>query len=382
MSAQLTNGVLHRLHQASALESATSPFATALPFSAALPLSPASPQADTPRFATLGHSNHCKSGLSQHAERSVNNFVGPSILGRSSHAEAPIQESAHQDGRYLDSSLYHASVVDTSSQFYADRLASAHTLMDLRGSAHPHVSSRGTHTADIGSPVRGALSSNPLGGAYASSSPYRSPAHAAAVSAVEQQLHRSLRDDSRLLSISRAVPSSPLIQTSGMSGCDRAPPRSPGPRLQPLQQLQSREQSPGRYAGDLYQKWSSPTHLVDTLQGTDSHWKSRQQTDALPAEPARHAHRSQLPHEPTALLRPLSQHMHPSPELDSLSQRLRQQKLAMGRQGLTSTSPAAEDTSRCSPGKVPYAPYMNVPARPALQPTYRQAERPNPSPSR
>jgi len=355
--------VFCRLRQSSALQSATSPFATALPFSAALPLSPgprpASPQADTPRFATLGKSNAKRSmlgGSSHHAERSsyaLEGSVNP--VGRSFQAHVSGRESAYQERPPVGASQYHVNTPGRSSHLHTEQLASSHTHTGLRESSQPHASLGGSDfpcAPEEGTVMHGALSGSPHRGALASGSPYRSPAHAAAVSAVEQQPHTSLHEGSGLFGTSRAVPNSP------------SPMR---------QSMYRHDVSPSRYgSSDAYQRWSSQTSQAEAHHYSDTRLSSRPH--------AVHALLPRPPAESDLLLRPVSQHMHPSPELDSLTQRLREQKLAMGKQRQGGVSPL-----RGQAGYTPtkgLAAYSGISSRPGQQQGYRQAGRPHPSPSR
>lgn len=350
-----------RLHQSSALQSATSPFATALPFSAALPLSPghrpASPQADTPRFATLGQANPRKSvyeSSSHDPHRSSHALEGSAVsYGTSSHALMP---SSYSDEPSASASQHHATTREGRALSHADHRASSHTHSGVRASMYPSASSAELSYPQAGSdasPMRRALSRSPRHGAVASSSPYRSPAHAAAVSAVEQHLHTSLHAGSGPFGSSRAGPNSPALLPQPSHG---------------------RELSPGRYDGELYQRWTGQTSSpADPRQHSDMHVNTRH---------AMHAVRTQHGSSagPESLLRPESQYLHPSPELDSLSQRLREQKLAMSRQGQTGISPL-EPEAGYSPGKG-YSAYKHAASRIGVQHIHQEGGRTNLSPSR
>ena len=316
-----------RLHQSSALQSATSPFATALPFSAALPLSPgprpASPQVDTPRFATLSQTNPRKSMLGE-----------PSHHPRgSAYAEEGSASSYGRSGQTAEHAAelaYRGKPSVSASQHHADRLASSHTSAGVHGpSWHPASPGGSAYppAADAISPMRMRHSSSPYKGGLSSSSPYRSPAHAAAVSAVEQQLHTSLHEGSGLFASGRAVTSN-LAPTS--------------------QPLRSRDVFPSRHDREGYHRWNQQASSPTGAQHPDIHLNARQ--PAVPAAPLQHARMAQPSSEPESLLRPPSQFLHPSPQLDSLSQRLREQKLAMGRQGQAGISPLGARPAY-SPGK-------------------------------
>ena len=350
-----------RLHQSSALQSATSPFATALPFSAAVPLSPghesASPQADTPRFATLGQANPHKSvydSSSHHPHRSSGALEGSAIpYGRSSHALMP---SSYRDEPSAGASQHHATSGARQAPPHADHRASSHSHSGVRASMYPSAGSGELSYPQAGSdasPMRRALSRSPHHGAVASSSPYRSPAHAAAVSAVEQHLHTSLHAGSGLFASSRAGANSPALTPQPSHG---------------------RALSPGRYDEDLYQRWSGQSSSpADPRQHSDMHLNTRHAVHAV-----------RLQHGPSAgpesLLRPASQYLHPSPELDSLSQRLREQKLTMGGQGQTGVSPLKPEAGY-SPGKG-YSAYKHAASRTGIQHMHKEGERTNPPPSR
>lgn len=314
-----------RLHQSSALQSATSSLATALPFSAAPPLSPgprpASPQADTPRFATLGRATPRKSMLGE-----------SSYPRRSAYAEAGSSNSYGRSGQTTEQSAelaYRDKLSVSVSEHHAGRLASSHTPAGLSGpNRHPASPGKSPYplAADAISPMRVRHSSSPYRGGLPSS-PYRSPAHAAAVSAVEQQLHTSLHEGSGLFASSRAVAS------------------NLAPRSQPMP---SREIWPSRHEGEGYHRWSQQASGLTGAQHPEVHLNARQ--PAVPAAPLQPARVVQPSSAPESLLRPRSQFLHPSPELDSLSQRLRDQKLAMGRQSPAGVSPVGARPAY-SPGK-------------------------------
>ncbi|KAL0028647.1 hypothetical protein WJX79_007908 [Trebouxia sp. C0005] len=171
----------HRLHQPSALQSATSPFATALPFSAALPLSPghrtASPQADTPRFASLGQANPRKSvydSSSQDPHRSSHALEGSALsYGRSSHALMP---SSYRDEPSASAPQHLATTREGKVLLHAAHRASSHTHSDVRASVYPNASSGELpylQASSGASPMRRALSRSPHHEAVTSSSPYR-----------------------------------------------------------------------------------------------------------------------------------------------------------------------------------------------------------------
>ena len=310
-----------RQHQSSAIESATSPFATALSFSKAPALpKPAAPDADTPRFATLGRSDHRSRAQSpdqrrssHHADRS--SFAHPSsFLAQPRSSQAHMLSASSVNDPAASPERSHGSMLEPFSDVHMGRSYHAgsgqnpgHSRLGLRQPPY-------SQDADSVLPAR-ASSSSPFNRAFPGS-PYRSPAHAAAVSAVEQQLHTSLHR--------------PSVQTDSA----RAAPHSPAPFQQ---------SAPGMSAEDRYQRWTGYSKADD--------WPVERQSSH-----GQHVHASGLRHADTAvepgpvfrpsdtvaqsslLLRPLSQQLNPSPELDSLSQRLREQKLSMARQGQSGNS--------------------------------------------
>lgn len=264
--------------------------------------------------------------------------------------------SSYRDEPSASAPQHLATTREGKVLLHAAHRASSHTHSDVRASVYPNASSGELpylQASSGASPMRRALSRSPHHEAVTSSSPYRSPAHAAAVSAVEQHLHTSLHAGSGLFGSSRAVTNSPALTPQ--------PPHG-------------RELSPGRYDVDLYQRWtgqhSSP---ADTHQHSDMHVDTRHAVHAV-----------RLQHGPSArpesLLRPASQYLHPSPELDSLSQRLREQKLTMGRQGQTGVSPL-EPEAGYSPGKG-YSAYKHAASRTGVQHMHKEGESTNLSPSR
>ena len=264
--------------------------------------------------------------------------------------------SSYRDEPSASASQHHASTREGKALPHADYRASSHTHSGVRASMYPSASSAELSYPQAGSdasPMRRALSRSPHHGAIASSSPYRSPAHAAAVSAVEQHLHTSLHAGSGLFGSSRAVANSPALTPQPSYG---------------------RELSPGRYDGELYQRWTGQSSSpADSHQHSDTHVNTRH---------AVHAVRPQ--HGPSAaaesLLRPAGHYLHPSPELDSLSQRLREQKLAMGRQGQTGVTPL-EPEAGYSPGKG-YSAYKHAASRIGIQHIRQDGGMTNLSPSR
>ncbi|KAL0051734.1 hypothetical protein WJX82_001143 [Trebouxia sp. C0006] len=254
-----------RLHQSSALQSATSPFATALPFSAALPLSPghrpASPQADTPRFATLGQANPRKSvyeSSSHDPHRSSHALEGSAVsYGTSSHALMP---SSYSDEPSASASQHHATTREGRALSHADHRASSHTHSGAQG------------------------------------------------------------------------------------------------RLAPAGQFQIALlcYHSHHMAGNCHQEG-----MMENFTRGGQHGSSA---------------------GPESLLMPESQYLHPSPELDSLSQRLREQKLAMSRQGQTGISPL-EPEAGYSPGKG-YSAYKHAASRIGVQHIHQEGGRTNLSPSR
>ena len=263
---------------------------------------------------------------------------------------------SYRDEPSAGASQHHATTREGRALLHADHRTSSHTHSDVRASMYPSASSAELSYPQAGSdasPMRRALSRSPHHGAVASSSPYRSPAHAAAVSAVEQHLHTSLHAGSGLFGSSRAVANSPALTPQPSHG---------------------RELSPGRYDGELYQRWTGQTSSpADPHQHSDTHVNTRHAVHAV-----------RLQHGPSArpesLLRPASQYLQSSPQLDSLSQRLREQKLAMGRQGQTGVSPL-EPEAGYSPGKG-FSAYKHAASRSGVQHIHQEGGRTNLSPSR
>lgn len=216
-----------------------------------------------------------------------------------------------------------------------------------------------TQNALTRSPVHRATPSSPYHRALPGSSPLRSPAHAAAVSAVEQQLHASLHEEQGLLRSAQGRPA----------------PNSPSalPAYYPTKEnMQSRLSSAG-----AYQPWRG--HLESQQYSAQ---QQRDVADSL-SQPSR---LSQVPHDSHSLSHsfgPVSQHLgHASPELDSLSQRLRDQKLAMGGQeGRFGTSPLQARGASLSPS-TDHTGSGAGPRSTGLGSTYMHSARPDPSPSR
>ena len=320
-----------RLHQSSAVHAAASPIATALPFSPSQ-LNPT--QADTPRFATLGSSNQQKSML---GEASSQNSARLHRDSSPSPAHARVSSSY---SHFLPGSPQRFPPNSMGSSFQSP--ADAHPK--AQNGLYSHSRSRDseyTQNAFPRSPVHRATPSSPYLRAVPGSSPLRSPAHAAAVSAVEQQLHASLHEEQGLL----------------RSAQGRAAPASPSalPAYYPSKEhTQDRLSSAGSYQpwqGHLDSRQYSGPQLLNVA-------------DSL-SQPSR---LSQVPHDSHSLshsLGPFSQHA--SPELDSLSQRLRDQKLARG----ASLSPRTDHTGT---GAGPHST--------GLASTYMHRARPDPSPSR
>lgn len=264
--------------------------------------------------------------------------------------------SSYRDELSASASQHHATPREGKALPHADHRASSHTHSGVGMSMYPDASSRELSYPQAGSgasPMRRALSRSPHHGAAASNSPCRSPAHAAAVSAVEQHLHTSLHAGSGLFGSSRAFANSPALNPQPSHGS---------------------ELSPGRYDGERYQRWTGQTSSpADPHQHSDTHVNTRH---AVHAERLQHGASA----GPESLLRPASQYLHPSPELDSLSQRLREQKLAMCRQGQTGVSPL-EHEAGYSPGKG-FSAYKHAASRTGVQHMHKEGERSNLSPSR
>ena len=332
-----------RLHQSSAVYSATSPVATALPFS---PARPEASQAETPRFATMG-------GSSQYA--SMLHEPSPSANVRLSRFQRDSNASTAHARDYFNSSLLPRSPQPHTPNSMGSLLQSpaanrqaSHAASDLQGSLHrlsrlqesaydqDKLFRSPSGRASSSSPYRGALAgSSPHRPAAPSSSPHRSPAHAAAVSAVEQQLHASLHGESGPLTSSRI----------------RAVPDSPAPLTR---SHQSQEGSQSRLdSTGAYQRWKG--HATAAVPQQDSHHRPYTMPDSL-------SHQTllgQLPGHSEPLLQPLHhQHGHASPELDSLSQRLRDQKLVTYRQSHIGTSPMQGRAASSSPSRA-YASYSS-----------------------
>ena len=205
-----------------------------------------------------------------------------------------------------------------------------------------------TQNALTRSPVHRATPSSPYH-RVSGSSPLRSPAHAAAVSAVEKQLHASLHEE------------------QGLLGSAQGRPAPASPSALPAD-YPSKEHTQDRLNGaGAYQSWRGRLN---------SQQYSGQQLLNVPDSLNQSSRLSQVPHDLHSLshsLRPLSQHLgHASPELDSLSQRLRDQKLAMDGQARFGSSPLQARGASLSPSQ----------HRTGLGLAYDHSAQPDPSPSR
>lgn len=343
-----------RLHQSSALHSAASPIATALPFSPSR-LTP--PAADTPRFATLGALSSSHQQKSMLGEASSHVFGDSYRLHRdASPSPADARASSYQSQFFPGSpQRFPPNSMGSSFQSPADAKAEAQSGLyshsTLRGSEYPQ-------NALARSPVQRAPPSSPYQGPVPGRSPLRSPAHAAAVSAVEQQLHASLHEEQGLLRSAQGRPA----------------PTSPSalPAYYPSKEhTQDRLNSAG-----AYQPWRG--HL------SSQHFSGQQQRDGPDSlsQPSRLSQVSRDSHLLSHTWRPLSQHLgHASPELDSLSQRLRDQKVAMDGQGRSGASPVQGRGARFSPNKEHSGTGAVLPST-GLGSSYMHTVRPDPSPSR
>lgn len=342
----------YRLHQSNDLQSAASPIATALPFSPSR-INP--PQVDTPRFATLGTLGSSHQQKFMLGEASSHAYGDPSRLHRD-----PSSSQAHARA----SSSYSQFLPDSPQRFPPNSMGSsfqspADAHPKAQSGSYPHSRPRDSeYTQSALTPVHRATPSSPYHRALPGSSPLRSPAHAAAVSAVEQQLHASLHEEPGLLQSAqgRPTPTSPSVLPAYHSSKEN---------------MQNRLNGAG-----AYQPWQG--HL-------DSQQYSGQQQRDVPDSLSQPSRLSQVPHDSHSLshsLRPLSQHLgHASPELDSLSQRLRVQKLAMDSQGRFRTSPLQARGASLSPSK-DHTGTGAVPRSTGLGLAYAHSAQPDPSPSR
>lgn len=352
-----------RPHQSSVIHSAASAIATALPFS---PSQPSSPQPDTPRFATLGslgHSNQQKpsNSLSHAFERSSrlleSSFQSPAVAMESPYSRLQPSSLQQYPANSMSSSFHLPAETQRASHARSDTQASLHLQSRLRDSTYPQdvLARSPSQREPASSPRHGAFAgSSPC--RVASNSPCRSPAHAAAVSAVEQELHASLHEE-------------PALLTSRQG---RAIPNSPSPR--PDYQHSQVHSHHRRDEADAYQRWKGHSSHV----GTSQH--SGQQMHAVPDNLPYQSQLSQRPHDSDLL--PLNQHLpYASPELDSLSQRLRHQKLTTDRQGHTGFSPLQGRAASYSPGKA-YAAHSHGMPGAGLRLMHDYNARPDPSPFR
>ena len=343
-----------RLHHSSALHSAASPIATALPFSPSR-LTP--PPAHTPRFAMLGALSSSNQQKSMLGEASSHVYGDSYRLHRdASPSPADARASSSHSQFFPDSpQRFPPNSMGSSFQSPADADAEANSGLyshsRLRGSEYPQ-------TALTTSPVYGAPPSSPYQGAVPDKSPLRSPAHAAAVSAVEQQLHASLHQEQGLLPSAQGRPT----------------PNSHSalPAYYP-----SKEHTQDRLNGaGVYQPWRG--HLSSQQHSGQQHHDG---PDSL-SQPSRLSQVSRDSHLLSHTWRPLSQHLgHASPELDSLSQRLRDQKVAMEGQSRSGISPVQGRATGFSPNKGHTGSGAVLPST-GLGSTYKHTARPDPSPSR
>lgn len=343
-----------RLHHSSALHAGASPIATALPFSPSR-LTP--PPADTPRFATLGALS------SSHQQKSMLGEASSHVYGDSyrlhrdaSPSPADARASSSHSQLFPDSpQRFPPNSMGSSLQSPANANAEAHSGLY----SHSRLrESEYSQTALTRSPGQRAPPSSPYQGAVPGRSPLRSPAHAAAVSAVEQQLHASLHEEQELLRSAQGRPA----------------PTSPSalPAYYPSKEhTQDRLNSAG-----AYQPWRG--HLSSqNYSGQQQH----DRPDSL-SQPSRLSQVSRDSHLLSHTWRPLSQHLgHASPELDSLSQRLRDQKVAMDGQGRSGISPVQGRATGFSPNKGHTGSGAVLPST-GLGSTYMHTVQPDPSPSR
>lgn len=299
--------------------------ATALPFSPSR-LSPSS-QADTPRFATLGMLGSSNQQRSMLGEASSRVFGQPSGLqgdGSPSPAHARISSSYSQ--------LPLASPRQPPPNSMVSSFKSpVGPGTDARTGSYAQSRSRDSDYPQQGlseSPAQRARPSSPYHRAVSGSSPFRSPAHAAAVSAVEQQLHASLHEQPGHLH----------------SGQHRPAPTSPSALLG---YHQHRSHSQERLDSAVaYQPWMGHARSLHAPEDSGHHLHDMPHSLSQPSQ------LSQVPQDSHSLVRPLSQHLgHASPELDSLSQRLRDQKVATDRPGQSGISPVQGRGAGYSPGK-------------------------------
>lgn len=304
--------------------------ATALPFSPSR-LSPS--QADTPRFARLGMLGSSNQQQSMLGESSSRVFGEPSGL----HGDAS-QSPAHA----RISSSYSQLLPGTPGQLPPISMGSSfkspvgpdmalHACTDAQTGSYAQSRSRDSDYLQHGlneSPAQRAHPSSPYHRAVSGSNPFRSPAHAAAVSAVEQQLHASLHEQPGHLH----------------SGQHRPAPTSPS-ALPGYHHHRSHSQERLDSAG-AYQPWRGYARSPHAPEYSGHHLHDMPHSLSKPSQ------LSQVPQDSRSLLRPLSQHLgHASPELDSLSKRLRDQKVAMDRQGQSGISPVQGRGAGYSPGK-------------------------------
>ena len=340
--------VWYRLHQSSALHSAASPIATALPFS---PSRRQRPQADTPRFATLGSSNQQKSML---GEASSYAFGDSARLHRDTSPSPNHARVSSSYSQFLAGSPQRFPPNSMGSSFQSP--ADAH--LEAQNGLYPHSRYRDSEHTQIAltrSPVHRAAPSSPYHRVIPGGSPLRSPAHAAAVSAVEQQLHASLHEEQGLLRSAQGRPT----------------PASPSAYHPSKEHGQDMLNSAG-----AYQSWrghlNSQQHPGQPLLNVPNSLNQPNRLHQVPCDL----------HSQSHPLGPFSQHLgHASPELDSLSQRLRDQKLAMdGRGQFGSSSLQARDAS-LSPSKN-HSGTGAVSRSTGLGSAYVHTARPDPSPSR
>lgn len=347
----------YRLHQSSAIHSAASPIATALPFSSGQ-LSPA--QADTPRFATLGMLGSSSQRRSMLGGSTSHAYGQPSRL-QGDESVPPAQARM--------SSSYSQNLPESPGQLPPNSMTSSfrspvgpgvaqHACRDAQSASYAQFRSRDSVYPQhglTGSPAQRARPSSPYHGAVSGSSPLRSPAHAAAVSAVEQQLHASLHEQQGHPQ-HRPAPTSP----SALPGSH-----------------QHKEHSQDRLDSAIaYQPWRGHARSLNAPQ------HSGQDLHDMPHSLSQASQLSQVPQDSHSLLRPSSQYLgHASPELDSLSQRLRDQKVAMDRHGRFGISPLQSRAAGHSPGQERLTAGA-VPRSTGAGSTYTHSALPERSPSR
>ena len=309
----------------------------------------------------LGNSNQQKSMLGEASSHAFGDTPRP----RGDTSPSPIHARMSSSySQYLPGSpqRFPPDRIGSSLQTPVDAGMSLHARTDTRIGSYAQSRSRDCEYpqhAVTGSPTHRAHPNSPYHRAVPGSSPFRSPAHAAAVSAVEQQLHASLHEESGLLSTAQGRPA----------------PSSPSP-LPGYHHSQEHSQDRLDSAG-AYQPWRGHVTSLNARQHPG------QQLHDVPRDTLTSPRQlSQVPRDSHLLLRPVSQHLgHASPELDSLSQRLRDQKLAMDGQRRFGISPLQGRGASHSSNKEHYG-HGRVPLSAGLGSTYIHTAPPDPSTSR